>query len=100
MSLVGTLARVAVAVGAAKGIGHVMGRATQSAATGGTDAQSGNGQAGRGLGTLFEQLGAAPDIGDSDSGTGGSTHAEGRDARTGGFSQTRATNNEGQREGP
>ena len=67
MSLVGTLARVAVAVGAAKGIGHVIGRVGQPAATGGTDAQSGNGQAGGGLGTLLEQLGAAPGMGDAGS---------------------------------
>ena len=47
MSLVGTLARVAVTVGAAKGIGHVIGRATQPAAAGGTDDQSSNDQSGR-----------------------------------------------------
>ena len=93
MSLVGTLARVAVAVGAAKGIGHVIGRVSQPAATGGTDAQSGNGQAGGGFGTLLEQLGAAPGNGDSGSGT------TGRDARTGGFSQTGEVNNKAQREG-
>ena len=92
MSLVGTLARVAVAVGAAKGIGHVIGRVTQPAAAGGTDAQSSNDQAGRGLGTLLEQLGAATGIGNSGSGTAGSTRAEGRDTRTGGFSQTSDTN--------
>jgi len=64
MSLVGTLARVAVAVGAAKGIGHVIGRVGQPAATEGTDAQSGKGQTGGGLGTVLEQLGATPGIGD------------------------------------
>jgi hypothetical protein len=67
MSLVGTLARVAVAVGAAKGIGNVIGRVGQPAATGGMDVQSGNGKSGGGLGTVLEQLGAAPGIGDSGS---------------------------------
>ena len=94
MSLVGTLARVAVTVGAATGIGHVIGRAPPPAAAGGTDAHSSNAQAGRGLGTLLEQLGAATGIGNSGSGTAGSTRAVGRDTRTGETSDT----NKAQRE--
>jgi uncharacterized membrane protein YebE (DUF533 family) len=84
MSLVGTLARVAVAVGAAKGIGNVIGRVGQPAATGGMDVQSGNGKSGGGLGTVLEQLGAAPGIGDSGSKAKSST-AGGLDTLIKGF---------------
>ena len=67
MSLMGTLAKVALGVAAAKGIGHVVGRAPQSTsmnATGSQPGQSdplssglgGKGQAGGGIGSLLEQL--------------------------------------------
>ena len=67
MSLVGTLAKVALGVAAAKGIGYVVGRAGQPSSMNATGSQpqqgdplssvlGGNGQAGGGLGSLLEQL--------------------------------------------
>jgi uncharacterized membrane protein YebE (DUF533 family) len=52
MSLVGTLAKVAIAVAAAKGLNHVIGRVTQSKSTGSQTQQAESG----GLGGLLEQL--------------------------------------------
>jgi hypothetical protein len=52
MSLVGTLAKVAIAVAAAKGLNHVIGRVTQSKSTGSQAQQAESG----GLGGLLEQL--------------------------------------------
>ena len=43
MSFMGTLAKVALGVAAAKGIGHVVGRATQSTSTNATGSQPGQG---------------------------------------------------------
>ena len=67
MSLVGTLAKVALGVAAAKGLSHVFSRATQPTSMNVTEAQPGQGswnapmpgggaQAGGGLGSLLEQL--------------------------------------------
>lgn len=68
MSLMGTLAKVALGVAAAKGIGHVVGRATQSTSTG---SHAGQGDLGGGIGSLLEQL--APKT----SGPGATTSAAG-----------------------
>ena len=68
MSLVGTLAKVAAGVAAAKGIRHVIGQVAEAKSTNVTDSQprqaadplssgvSGKGQTGGGLGSLLEQL--------------------------------------------
>jgi uncharacterized membrane protein YebE (DUF533 family) len=56
MSLVGTLAKVALGVAAAKGIGHVIGRATQSTSTNATGSLAREAQATGGIGSLLEQL--------------------------------------------
>ena len=57
MSLVGSLAKVAGAVVVAKGINHVIGRATQPASASGVASGSvPSSQVGMGLGTLLEQL--------------------------------------------
>jgi uncharacterized membrane protein YebE (DUF533 family) len=71
MSLVGTLAKVALGVAAAKGIGHVIGRATQSTST------SATGQATGGIGSLLEQL--APKASGAGSGTTASAPSGGLD---------------------
>jgi len=89
MSLVGTLAKVAIGIAAAKGIGHVMGQragsggSVESGSFGGQAAaqpstvgahplgdplnsvRGGSGQAGGGLGGLLEQLAAAAGAGSS-----------------------------------
>ena len=89
MSLMGTLAKVALGVAAAKGIGHVVGQATQSTSmntTGSQPGQSdplssvlgGKGQAGAGIGNLLEQL--TPKTSGSDAGATTSTPSGGLDA--------------------
>jgi uncharacterized membrane protein YebE (DUF533 family) len=75
MSLVGTLAKVAVAVAAAKGIGHVIGRVTQAKSTNVTGPQA---KAGGGLGSILEQLANA--AGSSGSGATASAPGPGLDA--------------------
>lgn len=74
MSLMGTLAKVALGVAAAKGIGHVVGRATQSSSTG---SHAGQGDLGGGIGSLLEQL--APKTSGSASGQTASAPSGGLD---------------------
>jgi uncharacterized membrane protein YebE (DUF533 family) len=103
MSMVGTLAKVAVAVVAAKGIGHVLGRINQPASAAGTDPHNGslgNGQ--RGVGTILEQL--PPSAGEAGSRTSASTRAGSLDALTRGLggvsgSSTTGAGGKPQREG-
>jgi uncharacterized membrane protein YebE (DUF533 family) len=86
MSLMGTLAKVALGVAAAKGIGHVVGRATQSTSMNPTAPQQGQGDllssvlGGKnqgGIGSLLEQL--APKTSGSGSGATASAPSGGLD---------------------
>lgn len=86
MSLMGTLAKVALGVAAAKGIGHVIGQATQSTSMNATAPQPGQGDplssvlggAGGGIGSLLEQL--APKTSGSGVGATASAPSGGLDA--------------------
>jgi Protein of unknown function (DUF533) len=91
MSLVGTLAKVALGVAAAKGVSMVVAHAAQPTSTKVPDSQprqgdplssglGGKGQAGGGLGSLLEQLATAGGGGSSGSGATASAPTGGLDA--------------------